>query len=271
MAWAAGHGLVLLGALLTFLPWAKFKSGSSAAYSLGFAGAIVSWTVVVLKSLGPPNASRAYINRALLDENAQYLILALTWFFQKRVSLALLPYATFSLFHALNFTRQTFLPNVKAGSPGAQQPGFPAQLSKMINNFSKAHYEQAMMVVAYVEVGLMVIVTVGALLVRNSFLAPLVLAHFLRFRFYVSAATRSAFLQINARIDSFTHSQSCPPPVKQGVDTVRSLIQRYADSVIAVPGAPGHPTPATANGQRTAPKTDATAGAAPAVDTQKTR
>jgi hypothetical protein len=64
------------------------------------AGAIVSWTVVVFKSLGIPNASRAYLMRAAVDENAQYLLLALTWFFQKPIALAILPYAVFSLFHA---------------------------------------------------------------------------------------------------------------------------------------------------------------------------
>ena len=34
------------------------------------------------KSLGTPQASKAWLKRALLDENVQYLLLALYWYFQ---------------------------------------------------------------------------------------------------------------------------------------------------------------------------------------------
>ena len=34
------------------------------------------------KSLGTPQVNRAYLQRALLDENVQYLLLALYWFLQ---------------------------------------------------------------------------------------------------------------------------------------------------------------------------------------------
>jgi hypothetical protein len=51
------------------------------------------------KSLGTPQLNKAYIQRALMDENVQYLLLALYWYLQKPIYITLIPFATFSLFH----------------------------------------------------------------------------------------------------------------------------------------------------------------------------
>ena len=43
------------------------------------------------KSLGAPQVNRAYLQRALLDENVQYLLLALYWFLQVSPALSQSP------------------------------------------------------------------------------------------------------------------------------------------------------------------------------------
>lgn len=48
-------------------------------------GAILSWSIVVYKSLGIPSLSRAYLQRAAMDENVQYLAVAFYWFFSKPI------------------------------------------------------------------------------------------------------------------------------------------------------------------------------------------
>ncbi|KAM0749625.1 hypothetical protein T439DRAFT_326505 [Meredithblackwellia eburnea MCA 4105] len=248
-AWAFGHFLVLLGTAYTLIGMLTWYSRPK-AYRLSYTGAILSWGIVVYKSLGTPQFNKAYLQRALLDENVQYLLLAAYWFFQKPIYVTLIPFATFSLFHTLTFVRTTLLPKPPStpqaapGQPKPQSspPSFQTNLSKGIQTWVKAHYEQAMLFVSYVEVVLVFgRVLLGAITFQNSFLAPLFFAHFLRLRYYLSEPTRKAFADVNQRVDKLLAHPSCPPPVKKGVETVRMLIIRYSESALSVnqPGAAG--------------------------------
>ncbi|GAA6003395.1 hypothetical protein JCM10207_000313 [Rhodosporidiobolus poonsookiae] len=250
-AWAFGHALVLSGSLYSLLGLLTFASRSK-SYYLAYAGALVSWGIVVYKSLGVPQPSKAWVQRALLDENVQYLLLALYWFLQKPIYVTLIPFATFSLFHTLTFLRTSVLPKVPSAPAGsssaakaaAAQPQTPgAKLSKAIQVFVKSRYEQAMLFVAFAEVivvfGRLVL---GAITFQNSLLSPLFFAHFLRLRFYLSPPTRTAFSYVNAQLDHYVvANQAVPGGVRKGVKMARELIARYSESILSVqqPGAAG--------------------------------
>ncbi|BGP22458.1 hypothetical protein Rt10032_c07g3080 [Rhodotorula toruloides] len=246
-AWAFGHALVLVGTIHTLLGVVTF-SGRSKSYYLAYGGALVSWGIVVYKSLGAPQLNKAYIQRALLDENVQYLLLALYWFLQKPIYVTLIPFATFSLFHTLTFLRTSVLPKppataTKSGSAPAAQPATPgAKASKLIQTWVKANYEKAMLFVAFVEVVVVFgRILLGAITFQNSLLSPLFFAHFLRLRYYLSPPTRQAFSWVSAQIDHATANPKCPPQVRRGVNFARELVIRYSESVISVqqPGAAG--------------------------------
>ncbi|KAL7008668.1 Transmembrane nucleoporin [Cystobasidiomycetes sp. EMM_F5] len=181
--WAGGHAAVLLASLYCFIGVVTFKPHPY-AYKLAFSGAIGtlmgddawdSWTTFVqYKSLGIPSASRAYLQKALLDENVQFLLLALYWnlgtkdWMRKRSSetdkpipLALVPFATFSLFHTLTFVR-TLLPKPSAPAKKTDKPsstpapppasGPAVELNKRLQVWIKKNYEGAMIFVSYFEV-----------------------------------------------------------------------------------------------------------------------
>ncbi|KAK4049780.1 Transmembrane nucleoporin [Microbotryomycetes sp. JL221] len=260
--WAFGHFTVLAGTIYTIIGIITFSSRNK-SYYVSYAGALVSWGIVVYKSLGIPQLNKAYIQRALLDENVQYLLLALYWFMQKPIYVTLIPFATFSLFHTLTFFRTTVLPKpptAAAGSKTAPQPTTAsAKLSKQIQTWVKANYEKAMLFVSFIEVVLVFgRILLGAITFQNSFLAPLFYAHFLRLRYYLSPPTRQAFGWVSAQIDHGINSPNCPTPVKKGVSTVRDLIIRYSQSVLQVggqgqPGAAGAaPQPAAGGAARAA-------------------
>ncbi|KAG0142067.1 hypothetical protein CROQUDRAFT_663007 [Cronartium quercuum f. sp. fusiforme G11] len=250
LAWSLGHILVLLSTIWTFLGALFFRSRST-SYYLACAGAILSWSIVVYKSLGTPSFSRAYLQRAAMDENVQYLAVALYWFFSKPIYVTLLPFAIFSTFHSLTFVRTSLLPKIpvpkkeasgdQATTDGRQQVA--VALSRSIQNWVKANYESAMFLVAMVEVVLIQgRVTLGALMFQNSILHPLFFAHFLRLRFYLSPQTRAALKAVNSTIDHYLDHPSCPSAAKKGVNVLRNIIIQYADSVISVPAQPSGPT-----------------------------
>ncbi|KAI8460138.1 hypothetical protein BY996DRAFT_6429740 [Phakopsora pachyrhizi] len=247
LAWSVGHILVLLSTIWNVLGLILFKSRPG-AYYLACGGAVLSWSIVVYKSLGTPSFSKAYLYRAALDENVQYLVVAFYWFFSKPIFVALLPFAIFSTFHSLTFVRTSLLPKVpssKKDPSGAdrttqispnQQMGIT--LSRTIQTWVKENYESAMYLVAMIEV--LVIqgrITLGAITFQNSFLHPIFFAHFLRLRYHLSPQTRAAVLAVNQSIDHYLDHPSCPKVIKNGTNVARKLITQYCNTIISTAGA----------------------------------
>jgi len=253
-AWAAGHGVVVLSTIYTLFKLVTFSTPSIYVYSIAYAGAVISWGIVVYKTLGIPMLNKIYLQRFLGDENGEYLLLALFWFFSKPVYISLLPFATFSLFHTLTFVRTTFLPppsktaSTTGGQVSAQQP---ANISKLMQTWVKKNYEPAMRFVAYTEaVGILPFITFGVLLGRNTLLAPIFFAHFLRLRYFLSPQTRDAFGYLDGQIEKLMAHPSCPELVKKGLVFARQMILRYAQSVLTPPGTGAPPQAAQAAGPR---------------------
>lgn len=170
------------------------------------------------------------------------------------VTVTLLPYAIFSLFHALTFTRTTLMPQFLPPGPPTTSGGAPQPhpLSKKLQVWVKgqtpvyvylnnsdsgvflfiANYDSAMRVVAYAELVILVRVTLGAVTFQNSLLSPIVYAHFLRQRYYQSGFTREAIATTSKKIDDYVHMPSTPPMVVQVWEKAKMLTGRWAGSVL---------------------------------------
>lgn len=152
------------------------------------------------------------------------------------MTVTLVPYITFSLFHLLTFTRTTILPSITPASQSADGKSTPAggNLAKTIQAWVKENYDRAMRFVSYAELVIFMRVLIGAILFRNSLLAPLLYAHFLRLRFYMSSFTRSALQHVRGEIDQLTQHSSCPPAVRKGYLMLTDLVTRYASTVLSI-------------------------------------
>ncbi len=78
--------------------FATQSGGLSRWYTATYLGAILSYCVVVYKSFGVPQLNKPYIQRALMDENVQYLFLAVYWFMSKPIFITILPLSPFPSF-----------------------------------------------------------------------------------------------------------------------------------------------------------------------------
>jgi hypothetical protein len=226
--------LLLLAALRYFIAWFTFKTISAWWYKASFLGALVSYAIVCQKSVGNPQPNITFLKKAMLDENVQYFLLALFWWTSKPVAIALMPYFVFSLFHALTFTRTTLMPRfLPAGAPAtANGPPQPHPLAKRLQLWVKANYDPAMRVVAFTELLILARVVFGAILFRNSLLAPLIYAHFLRQRYYHSAFTRDAVALADARISAMVNRPGLPPAIPMVWSRAREFTGRWAGSVL---------------------------------------
>ncbi|KAF5368489.1 hypothetical protein D9758_002356 [Tetrapyrgos nigripes] len=215
------------------------------------------WTPVNLPmaTTQAPQPNPAYFKRALLDEvgaevnsskfdlicyqNVQYFILAFFWWTSKPIAITLLPYAIFSLFHALTFTRTTLMPQFLPPGPPATAggPPTPHRFQKKLQVWVKANYDSAMKAVAYTELVILVRIVLGALLLQNSLLSPIVYAHFMRQRWYQSSFTREAVAVTTHRIDDVLAKQGNPTFV--GIwGQAKGLVARWGGSNIAPAQAP---------------------------------
>ncbi|CCM02188.1 uncharacterized protein FIBRA_04267 [Fibroporia radiculosa] len=233
--WAAGHFILLLASLRYFLAVVMFRGVSPWWYKLSFLGAIASYAIVCKKSLGTPQPNLEWLNRALADENVQYLLLAFFWWTSKPITLALVPFAIFSLFHALTFTRTTLMSQFLPPGPPATAggPPTPHPLAKKLQLWVKANYDTAMKAVAFTELLIMLRITLGALTFQNSLLSPLIYAHFLRTRYYQSKFTQNAIAVVTARVEDYVRKPGVPPMVVMVWDKFKMITSRWAGSVLA--------------------------------------
>jgi len=239
--WALGHFILLISSVRYLLAWGMFRGPSAWWYKTSFTGALVSYAIVCQKSLGTPQPNASWFKKALLDENVQYFILAFFWWFSKPIAVTLLPYAIFSLFHALTFTRTTLLPQLLPPGPPSTSGGQPTPhpIAKKLQVWVKSNYDTAMKAVAYIELLIMLRVTLGALTLRTSFLAPLFYAHFLRQRYYQSQFTRNAVADINARVEAYVRKEGTPPVLVQVWEKFTFACTRWSGSTLAPQAAAG--------------------------------
>jgi hypothetical protein len=95
-----------------------------------------------------------------------------------------------------------------------------------------------MKVVAFTEILILIRVIVGAIMLRNSFLTPIIYAHFVRMRFFQSAFTREAIIAVTVKIDGYVNRPDMPPIVKQGWGTFQGLIGRWTGTTLNAAQAP---------------------------------
>jgi hypothetical protein len=247
--WAAGHGILLLSTLRYLLAYVTFKSAAYVFwYRFAFVGAILSYAIVCYKSMGTPQRNMAYLQRALADENVQYFGLAIYWLTVKPIPIALVPYAIFSLFHTLTFLRTTVIPKAlgSGGAPatGSGTPTHP--LSKKLQSWIKANYDYAMQAVAYTEVAILVRVVLGLFFFQNSFLTPILFAHFLRQRYYHSTFTREVLASLDARVTGLLANPSIPPIAVTVYTQAKGMVGKWAGSALQ-PQAPQGAAPRRAS------------------------
>lgn len=92
-----------------------------------------------------------------------------------------------------------------------------------------------MKAVAYIELGIMGRVLLGALFFQNSFMAPVFYAHFLRQRYHQSAFTRAAVSDLHNIVDQYVRRPGIPPVAVQVWEKVTFFLGQWAGNVAPTP------------------------------------
>lgn len=159
------------------------------------------------------------------------LAMSLLWLFSKQYPLALLPYAIYSIFHVLTYTRGILLPTLQPQPPAAagQKPA-TSGLADSIGAFVKNYYDASMSIVAGLELALWFRILGSAIIfVKGSWVILVLYTIFLRARISQSTFVQGMIKQLGARGDALTQRQDVPPAARQAWETAKGVLKTVHD------------------------------------------
>lgn len=256
-AWFAGHVTLLLSTLRYGLSYITFNYNSKWAtfsYRTAFLSACVTYGIVVYKAYRARMRAgkQSGLFALATDENVQYLgkfhqhvwplplaaptdmipAMALVWLFSRQISLAVTPFAVYSVFHVATYVRSNLLPTIQpapASAPGSKPQ--PSAASESIGKFVKEYYDGSMTLVAMLEIGLWFRILGSAILFqKGSWILLVVYTVFFRARVAQSTFVQEAITQVTSRVDAQLANQSTPPAARQGWNTFKDIVRQASDA-----------------------------------------
>ncbi|OAJ43496.1 hypothetical protein, variant [Batrachochytrium dendrobatidis JEL423] len=208
-----------------FFAFGLFSTGHKGYYKALY-GTLLSYGIILYKSYGIPQFNTEYLQRLVRDENTQYFMLALIWVTSAPLSVALVPYATFSTLHILNYTRNEILPNLI----GTTTPTVNS-LSQAIGKFVQTNHAKAIYFVSNTEVWVIMPMTIVTIFTgHTSFFTPLVYGQFLSFRYSFSPVTKQVVAGMDQRLNMWiVGNDRVPMFLRNLYSKARSLVVQYGD------------------------------------------
>lgn len=233
-AWFVGHLTLLVTTLRYSFCMLKFSwstATASISYRLAFISAAVTYGIVVYKAYrariraGQMPTGQQGAMKILGDENVQYLLMALVWLYSKSVFFALFPFAVYSTFHFLTYTRTNLLPALIPTAAGAPPPTITETLGKFVKN----NYDASMHLVANLEILLWVRIFLYCLVFKNSWILLAIYTVFLRARFSQSVFVRDAFKGLELRGDATIVDARVPEGLRSAWTVGKTIVKRFGE------------------------------------------
>ncbi|KAK5710318.1 Transmembrane nucleoporin [Elasticomyces elasticus] len=238
ISWFSGHVVLLLTSfryLFSYITLNYYSRWAQFSYRTAFVAAAVTYGIVVFKAFRAKQKSGKGMGSPVqmaTDENVQYLVMALVWLFTRQTPLALLPFAVYSIFHVLTYTRGMLLPTIQPPppTPAGQKPKSSA-LSDSIGGFVKNYYDASMSLVAGLEIALWFrILGAAVLMQKTSWIKLIIYTVFLRARISQSTFVQGMLHQLGARGDTLAQRQDVPPAVRSGWESFKGVAKQAHDS-----------------------------------------
>lgn len=153
------------------------------------------------------------------EENIQYILLAVNWFFSSPSISTLPPYGIYSFISVLLYLEKFLLPAIGLGSNSG--------LTQEITKFVDAYTSKLMTYAAYAELALMVRLSACVLIFHTDpFYQIIAFAVFLRARYDTSDSMRKAVKQWELGVDNALSHESCLVILKQSWVAAKALITK---------------------------------------------
>ncbi|KAI8646760.1 hypothetical protein BD408DRAFT_409688 [Parasitella parasitica] len=218
--WFVGHALAVSSSSI-FAVSNLFFHPLGFFYRAAYIGIVASYGIVLWNSYKPLTNNEIDCKRVLLDENTQYLIVAVFFLFSTRIAVTLVPFFIYSVFHVLEFVNADLIPNLAPHQ---------AKLQSTINDIAAKHHDTSMALAAKVEVcGVMTRLVLGLFVFQSSILSVLVYTQFLRMRYFMSGYTREFLTQLGTKADKALTPPTAHPKIPPAVINAYATIKEKLD------------------------------------------
>lgn len=170
--------------------------------------------------------------------------MAFVWLITRKISIALLPFTIYSVFHVATYARSPLIPTLQPPKSATDPTPQPSPLADKLGIFIKKYHDTSMRVVARIEMLLLIRLVFSALAFRSGSWVMLVIYGM----FFRTRHSRSAFVQIAvangaARIDTLISHQNVPPAVRHVWGVIKDSIRKvyYASDVSQYMGSTSAP------------------------------
>ncbi|CUM67807.1 uncharacterized protein PRCAT00005513001 [Priceomyces carsonii] len=213
-AWFVGHVVTLLSIFFYLLTYVKLGKYPRFWYQLALIGIVESFGILIYQ-LSKKTTSFGTLIR---DDNVQYFFLGVGLLVTRPyVLLTLLPFALFSVFHVLAYTKAYLLPVARLD----EHP-----ISTKVGDFISKNNVKSVQLAAVLENFTLVWLFLRIVTFRKRSLLPFILyALFVKVRFEKSSFTRNHIKSIEVFIDN-TVNKSDVPAIKQTWITAKGVFRR---------------------------------------------
>ncbi|SCW04365.1 LAFE_0H11914g1_1 [Lachancea fermentati] len=228
-AWFIGHVVVLFSSALYLL---TFRGGSSGfhntLYRVMYLGVIESFSVIIdQQHLRSTNKTSP--RDLLLDDNVLYLGVALLWIATPRLTITMVPYVVFSLFHFLTYLKSVLLPQVFHLSENSK-------ILTLVDSFVRQNNDKSMNWSSFSELCCLIIVLLRALLwYPRSWIVAIIYSVFIKVRYEKSPYMKSCVKKWEVRLDGLVSHPKVFPQVKNIYMQFKSNIRQLGKYNLAGP------------------------------------
>ncbi|KZZ86797.1 endoplasmic reticulum protein [Ascosphaera apis ARSEF 7405] len=232
--WFLGHFLLLCSVFryaIAFITFNSQSTGAQVGYRLAFAFAAVTYGIVVYKahfSHGCPKIPKLHLLLRLgMDENVQYLIMALVWLYAREITFALVPFAIYSIFHVASYSRSYLIPTIFPPTRNSDGTLTQHVWIDSLSRFVKTYHDASMSIVAQFELMVLVRLFFTAFSFQTgSMLLFGVYAMFYRFRYHNSIFVKAATAHAEARVDTALSHRSTPNWIRGGWEVFKKAVAK---------------------------------------------
>ncbi|KAI9277427.1 hypothetical protein BY458DRAFT_504955 [Sporodiniella umbellata] len=195
--WWLGHVCVVINGIIYFGSVLSFYS-NPVHYRGAYMGALMSYAIVIYNSIESTKEDR--YTRLLYDENVHYFVMALYWYFSTPMTVTLVPFFIYSLFHAFKYTNTL----IRLFIPEKEKESLLGKLEGSIQHTTESVHILAIQYAAHIEVIIIPFqLILGILTLHTSVLSIIIFIHFLRLRYCLSRPTQDAVAHLTYYLDQW--------------------------------------------------------------------
>jgi len=214
--WLFSHVSVLVNAFFYLVPLVGTSEGN---YSRAFFSATIANAISLFNAVGVPRFNRETLQRIMMNDSTQYVMLYLLMSTYSPFIIALIPPVVYSFYHICNSV------NANTGIIHPSIAGIYRKILEPKVRLVLSQEQNSLMWVTQVEVMTMFAIIFNTIIGYGSIFLCLVYYWFLTHRYMLNYQTRMICDALGVKLDQFFYGPSCPAIISKFYGYIRNYLR----------------------------------------------